>query len=148
MEIKISRRYRNVFGMKIYNFHHGVQNFLEKNPFVFIHQEKLKGLILADQSHPLTFEEAQTLLKTYSIPGLDSLAIVSQKGYTQQAEEFAKVCSTQRVQLITTKADIFFKEFPVFFGGRKVMDKGKKSNKKNLRVGKNGSGVRIGRLEA
>ena len=112
MEMKISRRLMNIFGMKICNFHSGVRNFLENKPFIFMDQEKLKGLILVGQNHPPTVEEVQSLVKTYSISGLDSLAILSDQGFTQQAEEFANSCSTQRLQLISTKADAFFEAFP------------------------------------
>jgi hypothetical protein len=119
MEIKISKRFEDIFGMKIYNFRQGVQNFLENNPFVFIHQEKLKGLILADQSHPLTFEEAQTLLKTYSIPGLDGMVILSGQGFTQEAGEFINSCSPPRLHLISKKTDAFFEAFPQILHLRK-----------------------------
>ena len=112
MEIRIYTRLRDVFGMKIFNFHQGVENFLEKNPFIFIDQEKLKGLILVDQNHPLILEEVQSLVKTYSIPGLDCLVILSDQGFTQQAEEFANSCSTQRLHLISTRTDVFFEAFP------------------------------------
>jgi len=112
MEIRMYTRLRDVFGMKICNFHPGVENFLGKNPFIFIDQRKLKGLILVDQNHPPTLEEVQFLIKTYSIPGLDCLVILSDQGFTQQAEEFANSCSTQRLHLISTKTDVFFKAFP------------------------------------
>ena len=119
MEIRMSSCLRDVFGMKICNFHQGVENFLEKNPFIFIDQEKLKGLILVDQNHPLTLEEVQFLVKSYSIPGLDCLVILSDQGFTQQAEEFANSCSTQRLHLTSTKTDAFFEAFPhVLLSGR------------------------------
>ena len=89
MEIRRSKRNRNVFAMKICNFNRGGQDFLTKNPFVFTNQGKLKGLILATQDHPLTPEEVRSLFETYYIPGLDCLVIVSPQGFTQQAEEFA-----------------------------------------------------------
>jgi hypothetical protein len=112
MEMKISRRLMNIFGMKICNFHPGVRNFLENKPFIFMDQEKLKGLILVDQNHPLIPEEVQSLVKTYCIPGLDCLVILSDQGFTQQAEEFANSCSTQKLQLIGSKTDVFFEAFP------------------------------------
>jgi len=112
MGIKISTRLRPVFGMKVCNFHHGVENFLEKNPFIFMDQGKLKGLILVEQDHPPTLEEVQSLVRTYSIPGLDCMVILSDQGFTRQAEEFANSCSTQRLQLIGSKTDVFFEAFP------------------------------------
>jgi len=112
MGIKLSTRVRTVFGIKVCNFHQGVRTLLENNPFIFIDQEKLKGLILVDQNHPLIPEEVQSLVKTYSIPGLDCLVILSDQGFTQRAEEFANSCSTQRLHLISTKTDTFFETFP------------------------------------
>jgi hypothetical protein len=112
MEIRMYTGIRDVIGMKICNFHQGVETFLEKNPFIFIDQEKLKGLISVNQNHPLILEEVQSLVKTYSTPGLDCLVILSDQGFTQQAEEFANSCSTQRVHLISTKTDAFFEAFP------------------------------------
>ena len=110
MEIIRSTRLRYVFGMKVCNFHQEVQNFIEKNPFIFMDQEKLKGLILVDQNHPLTLEEVQSLFKTYSIQGLDCLAILSDQGFTQQAKEFGY--SIQGLYRINKKPDEFFEAFP------------------------------------
>ena len=110
MEIKISERLRSIFGIKICNYCQGVQNFLEKNPFIFIDQGKLKGLISVEQDDPLTLEEVQSLVKTYSIPGLDCLVILSEQGFTQQAEEFGY--SNQGLHLIGKKPDLFFETFP------------------------------------
>ena len=110
MEIIKSTRLRYVFGMKVCNYHQGIQNVLEKNPFIFMDQEKLKGFILVRQSHPLIPEEIQSLFKTYSIVGLDCLVIFSDQGFTQQAEEFG--CPNQGLHLISTKQDIFFETFP------------------------------------
>ena len=110
MMIRMSARLGAILGMKVCNFHQGVRNFLEKNPFIFIDQKKLKGMILVEQNRPLTLEEAQSLIKTYSITGLDCLVILSDQGFTQQAEEFG--CSNHRLHLISTNPDAFFEAFP------------------------------------
>ena len=112
MEIKRSKRLRGVFGMKICDLHQSILNFLTKNPFIFIDQGKIKGLILTDQNHPLSLGEIQSLLKTYYIPGVDCLVIISPQGFTKQTEEFATSHSTQRLELISMKPDLFFKRFP------------------------------------
>ena len=64
-----------VFGMKVCNHDHGLTEFLATNPFITIDQGKLKGLIFAQQEHPLTCEEIQSLYRTYYIPGIDSFII-------------------------------------------------------------------------
>ena len=110
MMVKISTRLGAIFGMKVRNFHQGVRNFLENNPFIFIDQKRLKGMILAEQNHPLTIEEVQSLVNTYSITGLDSLVILSDQGFTREAEEFG--CSNRRVDLISRKPDAFFEALP------------------------------------
>ena len=112
MEIKRSKRVGAIFGMKICNLNQGTRNFLAKNPFIFIDQGKIKGLSLIQHNYPLTLEEVRSLFKTYYIPGVDCLVILSPQGFTQQAEEFSTSHSTQRVHLISMDPDIFFKKFP------------------------------------
>ncbi|GAJ00675.1 unnamed protein product, partial [marine sediment metagenome] len=123
----------DVFAMKVCNFSRGAQDFLTKNPFIFIDQDKLKGLILAEQDYPLSSEEVQSLLKTYHIPGVDYLVIVSPQGFTQQAEKFASSHLIQKLRLVSMQADTVFKRFPfiprsgnhIDSGEEKMMDKGK-----------------------
>jgi hypothetical protein len=112
MEVKRSKRLRGVIGLKVCDLHHGALEFLAKNPFIFIDQDKLKELILTLQDHPLALREVQSLFKTYYIPGVDCLVIISPKGFTQQAEEFANSHSIQKLHLINMNVDIFFKKFP------------------------------------
>ncbi len=116
MGIERSRRVRNVFGMRVCNYHKGVRDFLEKNPFVFVDQKKLKGLISVEQDHPLTPAEVQFLVKTYSIPGLDCLVTASDQGFTQEARELAHSGSTQRIQLVSTKENPFPQGFHSLLG--------------------------------
>jgi len=118
MGIKRSPRVRTVFGMKICNFHRGVQNFLEKNPFIFIAQEKPMALIVIDQNHPLTLEEVQLLARTYAIPGLHRLVILSDQGFTQETEEFGR--SNQNVHLISKKPEVFFESFQQIYLEKRV----------------------------
>ena len=110
-EIRRSKRIRDVLGMKICNFSRGTHDFLTKNPFLFIDQDQLKGLILAEQGHPLTLEEIRSLSKTYHIPGLDCLVIVSPQGFMHQAEKFAASHPFQRLHLAHMEPDMFFKKF-------------------------------------
>ncbi len=102
MEIKLSDRLRSVFGIKVRNYHKGVRTFLEKNPFIFIDQGKLNGLISIEQGHPLTHEEVQSLANTYSIPGLDCLVIASSQGFSQEAQEVGYSNSICKVELKLT----------------------------------------------
>lgn len=112
MEIRRSNRLmpatKAVFGIKVCNHQQGLLVFLAKNPFIFIDRGKLKGLIFAQQEHPLTLGEVQALFKTYYIPGIDSFVIASFQGFTQQAEEFASSQSPQRLYLTSLNPDTFF----------------------------------------
>ena len=129
MGIKRSKRVRTVFGMKICGLHQGALDFLAKNPLIFTDQEKLKGLILIEQNHPLTLGEVQSLIKTCYIPGVDCLVIISPQGFTQQAKEFATSCFNPRLNLISTKPDIFFKKFPHILNMENYNHSGNKSIK-------------------
>ena len=103
MEIEKSNRLmlatKAVFGMKVCNHDHGLTEFLTTNPFITIDQGKLKGILFAQQEHPLTCEEIQSLYRTYYIPGIDSFVVSSSQGFTQEAEEFASSQSPQRLYL-------------------------------------------------
>lgn len=114
MEIERSKRNWDIFAMKICNFSLGAHDFLTKNPFIFIDQDKLKGLILAEQDHPLSSEEVQSLFKTYHIPGLDCLVVVSPQGFTQQAEEFASSHPTKGLHLVNMLPNTVFTSSPLF----------------------------------
>ncbi len=114
MEIRRSKRNRDVFAMKICNFNRGAQGFLTSNPFIFVNQGKLKGLILAKQDHPLSLEEVQSLFAAYYIPGVDCLVVVSSQGFTQQAEEFASSHPVKRLRLVNMQPDLVFENFPSF----------------------------------
>ena len=125
IESKKSKRMKAIYGIKICNLNQGARDFLARNPFIFIDQDKLKGLILTEQNHPLTLGEIQSILKTHYIPGVDCLLVISPKGFTQQAEEYATSQPTQRLHLISMDPDIFFKEFPHILSPGKGLKKQK-----------------------
>lgn len=114
MEIKRSDRVRGILGMKICNFRQEALDFLAKNPFIFVEKEKLNGLVLTEQDHPLTLVEVQALFKTHYIPGVDCLTILSPQGFTQQAEKFAASQFTERLHLKNLNPVMFYKRFPIF----------------------------------
>ena len=110
--IKRSKRLRGVLGMKIINPNQEVLNFLEENPFLFIYQNKLNGLIISNRQHPLTINEVQSLFKNYYIPGISYTVIISPHGFTQKAINFASSNPYLKLDLINMDKDIFFKKFP------------------------------------
>lgn len=137
MEVKRSKRDRAVFAMKICNFNRGAQDFLTKNPFIFIDQGKLKGLILAEQDHPLAREEVQSLFETYYIPGVDCLVVVSPQGFTQQAEEFASSHPIKRLHLVSMQPDTVFERFP------RILSSGNGNGSADEKIKDEGKGITI-----
>ena len=111
-EIKKSKRLQNILGMKIINYHQGVLNFLEKNPFIFIDHNKLKGLIFIDQEKPLTLKEVKSLFNKYYISGINNVIVISPQRFTEKVKKFANSMSTQKLNLIRIDPDLFFKKFP------------------------------------
>jgi len=111
-EIKRSTRLQSILGMKIINYHQGVLNFLEKNPFIFIDKNKLKGLIFIDQEKPLTLKEVKSLFNKYYISGINNVIIISPQRFTEKVKKFANSMSTQKLNLIRIDPDLFFKKFP------------------------------------
>jgi hypothetical protein len=112
MEVKKSKRVQTVLGLGIGSFHPGVFSFLANNPFVFIARGKLKGLIFSEKTHALTLEEVQSILKSYSIPGLENLVLLAPNGFTPQAKAFAASQTTSKLELIPMGLETFFKTFP------------------------------------
>jgi hypothetical protein len=94
--------------MKVCSYRNGLLNFLIRNPLITIDQSKLKGLMFAQQNHPLTLEETEALFRTYYIPGIDNLVISSLQGFTQEAVDFASSQSPQRLYLTSLNPDAFF----------------------------------------
>lgn len=126
MEIKRSKRYRVVFGLKICNFYQGVQDFLTNSPFIFIYHGQFKGLILANGDYPLTLEETQFLLKKHSIPGLDRLIIFSSQGFTEEATAWATSDHSQKLHLLSMSPDLFIKRIPTILNLENFLDVVKK----------------------
>lgn len=114
MEIRCSERLRDVIGMKVNHYDQGVGNVLEKNPFIFKDQKKLKGFIFTMEKEPVSLEEIQSFVRSYSISGLYSLVILSGGGFSPEAEEFA--CSNRTLYLVREKPEVFFGRFTSSFG--------------------------------
>jgi len=105
-----SRCVKNIFGLKVCNVSQGVLDFLVNNPFIFIDQGKLKSLILTRQENPLSLEEVESLEKNHFIPELDALIIISPKGFTKEAEDYATSLPNQKLDLVSMDPEKFFKK--------------------------------------
>jgi len=89
-----------IFALKICRFSQSVRSFLAKNPFVFIERDKVRGLILAEQTHPLTFQEVEFLMRVHYIRGIDSLVVSSPHGFVPEAREMAEARYSRLLQLV------------------------------------------------
>jgi hypothetical protein len=105
-EIKQSKKNNTFFGIKIANLNQSVQNFFENNPFIFWDRGKLKGLTMVGHDHAFTPRD----LKTFFIPGLDTLVVISQAGITSQAYEFAARQSRDKPLLKHVDPKAFFED--------------------------------------
>jgi hypothetical protein len=99
-----------VLGLKICHFTRSVRSFLTENPFIFIAQNKLKGLLLIEQSEPLTSKEAQKLMRIHHIKGLDGMIILSPQGFTQETREMAEEQYPHSLDLVDTDVEAFFEQ--------------------------------------
>lgn len=96
--------------MKIANLNSGVRSFLNKNPFVFMHRDELRGYFLCDQDHPLKAQELQSLAKSLFISGLDCLTINCGQGFTKESMDIAKSNATQRLYLEDTTPEKYLRK--------------------------------------
>ena len=109
MEIKKSKRRmlatKSVIGLKILNHGKELTSFLSQNPFIFINEGTLKGLIFTQSEEPVTFDEVKLIYDSYCIDGIDSIIVVSYHGFTHDAVEFASSLSQQRLVLTDLKPE-------------------------------------------
>ncbi|MGB8953246.1 MAG: hypothetical protein WCC06_11355 [Candidatus Aminicenantales bacterium] len=115
MEVEKSRHFQTIFGLKICHLSQEVRSFLSYNPFIFLHQAKLKGMFPVQQNHPLSVEEIRLILKNYFIRGLDGLVILSMKGFTPQTMDYYANPDYRRICLIQPSEESFLKTFPQIF---------------------------------
>jgi hypothetical protein len=98
----------NVFGLRVGSASPAALDFLEANPFVVQGKLGLEGRVLAGRDHALTAEEMSGLLRSYLVPGLDCLTIVSPKGFDHAVETTAVNQYAGRVALIHGPAEALF----------------------------------------
>ena len=76
MTLDISKRSFGIFGFKICNYKNkAVIDFLEQNPFIYLKEDKLKGMILVKEE--LDKNGVQEIWKKYNTCGLSGLTIIS-----------------------------------------------------------------------
>jgi hypothetical protein len=96
---------RNVFGIWAGPLTPAGLDFLEGNPFVVQGRNGLEGRVLAGMARPLSMEGLRRILRSYLVPGLDKLVVVSVRGFESGVEEFAADAHPGRVVLIQASAD-------------------------------------------
>lgn len=110
MRLEQYRHRSNVFGMKVGSATPAALDFLGANPFIILGLEGLEGRVLAGSEHPLSLEELKKILRSYLIPGLERLAIVSIRGFDPQAVDFVVDACAGRILLINGAAEALFSD--------------------------------------
>ena len=83
-------------------------DFLQANPFIVQGRHGLEGRVLAGSDHALTAGEMNALLRSYLVPGLDRLVIVSMKGFDPAVERTIAEKHAGQVDLIHGSAESLF----------------------------------------
>ncbi len=110
MRLERYRHRSNVFGMRVGSPTSAALDFLGANPFIIQGREGLEGRILTGSAHPLSLEELKTILRSYLVPGLERLIVVSVRGFDPDAEEFGAGNGARRVVLIKGPAEVLFSD--------------------------------------
>lgn len=108
MRLESYRHRNNVFGLKLGSATPAALDFLAANPFIIRSPKGLEGRILAGSAHPLSAEELKTFLRSYLVPGLDRLVVVSVRGFDPQAEKAAAGEYEGRVVLVKGPPESLF----------------------------------------
>jgi hypothetical protein len=96
---------RNVFGIWAGPLTPAGLDFLEGNPYVVQGRNGLEGRVLAGMARPLSMEGLRKILRSYLVPGLDRLVVVSPRGFESGVDEFAAETHPGRIVLIQASAD-------------------------------------------
>lgn len=112
MWVRRSHSNRAIFGIRLNNLSQSTKTFLARNPLIVIHRDKLKGLVFAGQENEVTAEELLSLFKTFHTPGLDSLIVISPKGFSQEAVGIANGKFSQKLCLADANLKKFCRNFP------------------------------------
>ena len=98
---------RTVIGLNVWRSSPPARDFLTGNPFIFLDRNRMRGLVFSREDRALDSEDVLSLYKSFFVPGLENLTIVSPQGYSPQAEDGQALSSGQRLCLMEAN----FKEF-------------------------------------
>lgn len=87
--------------VKICHLHPGIWDFLKENPFIFIHEKELNGLVTVDTPEMTSAGTLAHLYKFHNNPGLARLVALSRTGFTSDALSFAQSMRNPLMTLIT-----------------------------------------------
>jgi len=98
----------SVYGLRVKPGSQAALDFLAANPFIVQGRNGLEGRVLAGRDHALTAGELNALLRSYLVPGLDRLVIVSMKGFDPAVERTIAEKHAGRVALVHGPAESLF----------------------------------------
>jgi hypothetical protein len=108
MQLERYSHQHNTFSLTIASTTAAALDFLEANPFIVQGRRGLEGRVLAGRDRVLTAGELNALLRSYLVPGLDRLVIVSPKGFDHALERSIAEEHAGRVALIHGPAESLF----------------------------------------
>jgi hypothetical protein len=111
MTLEAYRHRSNIYGLWVGSPTPAALDFLGANPFIIQGRKGLEGRVLAGSAHPLSLDGLKTILRSYLVPGLDRLVVVSIPGFDFQAEKFGVDGCAGRVALIKGPAEALFSEW-------------------------------------
>jgi hypothetical protein len=87
-------------GVKIHGKKNGSCDFIRDHYPIFFYKKRLAGLIVKDDTKPLSLREMKHIENAYSTPGLSNLAVVSHCGFERNIEKNLLQDFSDRVKLI------------------------------------------------
>lgn len=107
MEVRRSDRIKSVLGMRVCKVNRAVEEFMSKNPFVFMKNGKLKSFCLTMESAHLDRRKFHSLIKSLHMPGIDELFILSPEGFSGEQKKIAGCSNIPKIHFINMDLETF-----------------------------------------
>lgn len=112
MEVRKSERIKSVLGMRVCKVNRAVEEFMSGNPFVFLHDQKLKSFCRTGQNVYLDGRKFHSLIKSLHMPGIEELCMLSPTGFTDEQKRIAGCSTIPRVHFAHMDLEAFWRCFP------------------------------------
>ncbi|MBN2199840.1 MAG: hypothetical protein JW747_08345 [Candidatus Aminicenantes bacterium] len=112
MRVERYRHNRTVIALKVRASSPTAEDFLADNPLIYLNGKALRGLVFARGDRPLDSRDVLSLEKSFFVPGLENLTVVSPRGYAFTAEAVRDASSRRTLRLLEGGGEEFMKDFP------------------------------------